>query len=110
MPRSCFMLLWGERRDVQLLDVVMQGATQISLAVSSQFLFCSSVSLEQHGVRWDSLKRPPCLPPPHDLCTHNIFTVPYRSSYFSLTLIIEMRHLARLNGGPVVARWNDGSP
>lgn len=44
--------------------------------------------------------------PQHDLCTHNIFTVPHRSSYFSLTLIIEMRHLARLNGGPVAASRN----
>lgn len=67
------------------------------------------MSLEQHSVCWDPLKQPICLPP-HDLCTHNIFTVSHHSSYFSLTLIIEMRHLARLNEGPVVASWRYDSP
>ena len=72
------------------------GDCDISLVTHSLFFKCSLVSLEQDRERWE---RPRlwggsiCL---HgDLCTHNASTVPGRWSYFSLTLIIEMRHLAQ---------------
>lgn len=105
---------WSRDRVVPLMYKIARGCAlrvfYVSVGVKGLVLWCRGTVRfpwwSSHcfyfavPCHWSGTAGPPSLPQ-RDLCTHNIFTVPGRSSYFSLTLIIEMRHLGLLNRGTV---------